>query len=85
MSRIELPRYALACALAFWVLDGAPILIRRFLIGSDQVSLVIWRGIVGSAFDLALAAAAVYLTVPLLARHYLPRTSDSRDTPRGTH
>ena len=75
MSRIELHRYALTCAVAFWVLDEVPVLIRRFLTASVEVSFVVWTTIVGSAFDVALAAAIVYVTVPAMARYSVGQTS----------
>jgi hypothetical protein len=85
MSRIELQRFALACAMAFWVFDEVPALIRRFLTVGVGVSRAVFTALVASAFDVALAAAIVYVTVPLLARRYLPRTSASVDPTRGAH
>jgi hypothetical protein len=74
-----------ACAMAFWVFDEVPALIRRFLTVGVGVSRAVFTALVASAFDVALAAAIVYVTVPLLARRYLPRTSASVDPTRGAH
>lgn len=64
MSRSELKHFALSCGLAFWVFDEVPALIRRFLTVGVGVSRAVFTALVASAFDVALAAAIVYVTVP---------------------
>ena len=56
MSPIELTRFALGCAAAFWVLDEVPILIRRLMSPDDHL---IFRVLIASAVDVTIAAAIV--------------------------
>jgi len=85
MSSHELTRFALACALAFWVADELPVLITRFLKDDAPLSETALKVFLGSGIDLAIALAIVYVTVPPLARYYVPRTSDSVNPPRRAH
>ena len=74
MSPRELKRFALACAAAFWVLDEIPVLIRRMMSPDDYL---LFRVLIASAVDVAIAAAIVYLTVPRMARYFVSSISDS--------
>jgi hypothetical protein len=74
MSRLELQRFALACAVAYWVFDEGPALIRRWMSPDDHL---LFRVLIASAVDLAIAAAIVYVTVPPIARHFAASMLDS--------
>jgi hypothetical protein len=74
MSPLELKRFALGCAAAFWLLDEIPALIRRLMSPNDHL---IFRVVIASAVDVALAAGIVYATVPAMARYFVPSMSDS--------
>jgi hypothetical protein len=76
MSPIELKRFALACAGAFWVFDELLALITRFQAEDPHIIRTVITVILASAFDIAVAAAIVYLTVPKMARFFVPRHDD---------
>jgi hypothetical protein len=79
MSPLELKRFALACAVAFWVFDECPALIARFMTPGDQGIKATVTWILGSGFDVAVAAAIVYVTVPKIARYFVPKSAPPVD------
>jgi len=73
MLPVELKRFALACAGAFWTSDELPALIRRFLTADDHVIQNVFTVLIASAVDVAIAAVIVYATVPPIARYLVRR------------
>jgi hypothetical protein len=76
MSPIELKRFALACAGAFWVFDELLALITRFQKEDSHILRTVITVLLASAFDIAVATAIVYLTVPKMAQFFIPRNAD---------
>jgi hypothetical protein len=79
MSPLELKRFAITCAVAFWVFDEGSELIALIRTPGDQPirAAVTWA--LGSGFDVALAAAIVYVTVPWMARYFTPPIANATD------
>ena len=67
----ELRWFTFSCFAAFWLIDELLVLVRNFISDEHGVAYEVTRAILASAFDLAMVAVIVYVTVPWAMKRYL--------------